>query len=152
MIASESSVFRRLASNTLIPRWNALHSTNGVFSCMISLLMDTPPLIDKKSAETDQSLKIGQSLLCDRTARLSGYVLIKRTPILSNRCPFLFCRGAVFELGQMTQLWLSVCRSTCGSTGRSGHKVHRARPVRPPRRRTAPRFCPHRLRCASGGQ
>ena len=75
MIASESSVFRRLASNTLIPRWNALHSTNGVFSCMISLLMDTPPLIDKKNAETDQSLKIGQSLLCDRTARLSGYVL-----------------------------------------------------------------------------
>ena len=91
MIASESSVFRRLASNTLIPRWNALHSTNGVFSCMISLLMDTPPLIGKKSAETDQSLKIGQSLLCDRTARLSGYVLIKRTPILLNRCPFLLC-------------------------------------------------------------
>ena len=112
MIASESSVFRRLASNTLIPRWNALHSTNGVFSCMISLLMDTPPLIDKKSAETDQSLKIGQSLLCDRTARLSGYVLIKRTPILLNRCPFLLCRGAVFELGQMAQRWLSVCRST----------------------------------------
>ena len=112
MIASESSVFRRLASNTLIPRWNALHSTNGVFSCMISLLMDTPPLIGKKSAETDQSLKIGQSLLCDRTARLSGYVLIKRTPILLNRCPFLLCRRAVFELDQMTQLWLSVCRST----------------------------------------
>ena len=111
MIASESSVFRRLASNTLIPRWNALHSTNGVFSCMISLLMDTPPLIGKKSAETDQSLKIGQSLLCDRTARLSGYVLIKRTPILLNGCPFC-CAGGCFELGQMAQLWLSVCRST----------------------------------------
>ena len=38
--------------------------------------------------------------------------VLKRTPILLNRCPFLLCRGAVFELGQMVQLWLSVCRST----------------------------------------
>ena len=152
MIASESSVFRRLASNTLIPRWNALHSTNGVFSCIISLLMDTPPLIGKKSAETDQSLKIGQSLLCDRTARLSGYVLIKRTPILLNRCPFLLCRGLFLNWVRWPSAGFRSADPPCGCTGRSGHKVHRVRPVRPPRRRTAPRFCPPRLRCASGGR
>jgi hypothetical protein len=67
MIAPESSVFRRLASNTLIPRWNALHSTNGVFSCMISLLMDTPPLIDKKTQRLTNLSKSGS--LCCATAQ-----------------------------------------------------------------------------------
>ena len=152
MIASESSVFRRLASNTLIPRWNELHSTNGVFSCMISLLMDTPPLIGKKSAETDQSLKIGQSLLCDRTARLSGYVLIKRTPILLNRCPFCCVEGLFLNWVRWPSSGFRSADPPCGCTGRSGHKVHRARPVRPPRRRTAPRSCPPRLRYAFGGR
>ncbi len=141
MIASECSVFRRLASNTLIPRWNALHSTNGVFSCMISLLMDTPTLIDKKSAETDQSLKIGQSLLCDRTARLSGYVLIKRTPISLN--DVLFCvEGLFLNWVRWPSSGFRSANPPCGCTGRSGHKVHQARPARPPRRRSAPRSCP----------
>ena len=73
MIASESSVFRRLASNTLIPRWNALHSTNGVFSCMISLLMDTPPLIGKKAQRLSNVTRAASAV--SRTVWLSGYVL-----------------------------------------------------------------------------
>ena len=73
MIASESSVFRRLASNTPIPRWNALHSTNGVFSCMISLLMDTPPLIGKKIQRLSNVTRAASAV--SRTVWLSGYVL-----------------------------------------------------------------------------
>ena len=73
MIASESSVFRRLASNTLIPRWNALHSTSGVVSCMISLLMNMPPLIGKKAQRLSNVTRAASAVR--RTAELSGYVL-----------------------------------------------------------------------------
>lgn len=70
---SESSVFRRLASRTLIPRWNALHSTSGVVSCMISLLMNMPPLICKKIQRLSNVTRAASAV--SRTVWLSGYVL-----------------------------------------------------------------------------
>ena len=73
MMLSESSVFRRLASSTLIPRWNALHSTSGVVSCMILLPMNMPPLICKKIQRLSNVTRAASAV--SRTVWLSGYVL-----------------------------------------------------------------------------
>ena len=47
--------------------------------------------------------------------------MLKRTPILLNRCPFLLCRGAALNWVRWPSAGFRSADPPCGCTGRSGH-------------------------------